>query len=39
MLVDLATMLAFGGLLWVGGLAVLLVNLRTLDRDALASRL
>jgi ABC-2 type transport system permease protein len=39
MLVDVATMLAFGGLLWVGGLAVVLLNLRTLDRDALASRL
>jgi ABC-2 type transport system permease protein len=39
MMLDLATMLAFGGVLWVGGLVVLLVNLRAFDRDAVASRL
>jgi ABC-2 type transport system permease protein len=39
MMLDVTTMVVFGGLLWLGGLAVLLFNLRTLDRDALASRL
>jgi ABC-2 type transport system permease protein len=39
MLLDLSTMLAFGGLLWLGGLVVLLINLLTFDRDAVASRL
>ena len=39
MVVEAATMLAFGALLWVGGGLVLLVNLRTFDRDAITSRL
>jgi ABC-2 type transport system permease protein len=39
MLLDLPTMVVFGGLLWVGGLLALLVGLRTFGRDELASRL
>jgi ABC-2 type transport system permease protein len=39
MLLDLRSMMLFGGLVWVGGIAVLLVNLSTFDRDAVASRL
>jgi ABC-2 type transport system permease protein len=39
MLLDLRAMLLFGVLLWVGGVAVLVVNLSTFDRDAVASRL
>jgi ABC-2 type transport system permease protein len=39
MLLDLRSMMAFGALLWIGAGAVLLVNLATFDRDAVASRL
>jgi ABC-2 type transport system permease protein len=39
MLLDLRSMVLFGGLLWLGGVAVLFVNLATFDRDAVASRL
>jgi ABC-2 type transport system permease protein len=39
MLLDATTMMVFGGVLWIGGLTVLLVNLRTFDRDAVASRI
>jgi ABC-2 type transport system permease protein len=38
-LLDIRSMVAFGSLLWIGGVAVLLVNLRAFDRDTVASRL
>jgi ABC-2 type transport system permease protein len=39
MMLDVRSMILFGGLLWVGSLAVMVVNLATFDRDAMASRL
>jgi ABC-2 type transport system permease protein len=39
MLLDLKSMILFGALLWLGSVAVLIVNLATFNRDAVASRL
>ena len=39
MLLDLWTLLVFGGLLWLGAAGVLVINLAVFERDTVASRL